>query len=65
MVLVFEAMRKWVSAAGGVCVPNSVVPTVAVNLPCGVRISTNAPGTSIFLALRPHDGLKRGRIDAT
>ena len=50
MVLEFEAIRKWVFASGGVCVPSSVVPTTAVNLPCGVRISTNAPGTSIFLA---------------
>ena len=29
MVLEFEAIRKWVFASGGVCVPSSVVPTAA------------------------------------
>ena len=33
MVLEFEAIRKWVFASGGVCLPSSVVPTVALKLP--------------------------------
>ena len=45
IVLVFEAIRKWVSALGGLAVPSSVVPWVAMNSPWGVRTSTTAPGT--------------------
>ena len=30
IVLEFEAMRKWVSTSGAVCLPSSVVPTAAV-----------------------------------
>src|SRR5687767_11910633 len=46
MVLVFEAIRKWVSARGGVVVPSWVVPELTVKSPWGVRRSTMAPGTS-------------------
>ncbi len=45
MVLVLEAIRKWVAAVGGVWVPSSVVPVAAVTVPCGIRSSTIAPGT--------------------
>ena len=44
MVLVFEAIRKWVSAPGRFRVPNSVVPEAAVKSPWGVRRRTTAPG---------------------
>jgi hypothetical protein len=50
LVLVFEAIRKCVSAAGGVCVPSLVVPTIASKFPCGVRSRTIAPGISSSLA---------------
>ena len=45
IVLVFEAIRKWVSARGGVVAPSVVVPEVTVNSPWGVRRTTTAPGT--------------------
>src|SRR5882724_12871963 len=44
MVLVFEAIRKWVSAWGGVVAPSNVVPQVTVNSPWGVRKRTTTPG---------------------
>ncbi len=64
MVLVFEAIRKWVSAAGGVCLPSSVVPTVALN--CALRRANldECAGDEHLLGGHVHDGLKRGRIDA-
>ncbi|WP_241962264.1 hypothetical protein [Rhodococcus opacus] len=46
MVLVFDAIRKWVCSSGGVCTPSSVVPTTAPKFPCGVRSCTTEPGTS-------------------
>jgi hypothetical protein len=45
IVLVFEAIRKWVSARGEAVAPSVVVPYVTVNSPCGVRRMTTAPGT--------------------
>src|SRR5438067_3793781 len=44
IVLVFEAIRKWVSARGGLVAPSNVVPWVTVNSPWGVRKRTTAPG---------------------
>src|SRR3982750_1047588 len=41
---VFEAIRKWVSARGGVVVPSWVVPELTVTSPWGGRSSTMAPG---------------------
>src|SRR4051812_2021497 len=46
IVLVMEAIRKWVPAPGGVCVPTAVVPATAVMVPCGVCSSIMTPGTS-------------------
>ena len=40
IVLVIEAIRKWVSAVGRLFSPNFVVPEAAMNSPCGVRSST-------------------------
>src|SRR5215212_1576326 len=42
---VFEAIRKWVSARGGVVVPSWVVPELTVKSSWGVRRSIMAPGT--------------------
>src|SRR6476619_7564880 len=50
MVLVFEATRKWEPPSGGLRVPNSVVPTAARKVTCGVRSTTIAPGTSSLAA---------------
>src|SRR6476620_7740329 len=49
IVLVFEAIRKWVSASGGLCTPSSVVPDATVKSPCGVLSITTAPGISCSL----------------
>ena len=46
IVLVFEAIRKWVSARGGTVAPSVVVPWETVNSPWGVDRMTAAPGTS-------------------
>src|SRR5205823_7977430 len=53
IVLVFEAIRKWVSARGGVAAPSTVVPQVTVNSPWGVRRRTTAPGTRSSPAVFP------------
>ena len=44
IVLVFEAILKWVSAPGRLRAPNYVVPEAAVKSPWGVRRKTTAPG---------------------
>src|SRR6478736_4905717 len=49
IVLVFEAIRKWVFASGGLCAPSWVVPDAAVKSPCGVLNTTTAPGISCSL----------------
>src|SRR6478609_11143848 len=49
IVLVFEAIRKWVFASGGLCTPSWVVPDAAVKSPCGVLSTTTAPGISCCL----------------
>jgi hypothetical protein len=46
IVLVTDAIRKYVSVPGLSCVPICVVPLAATNSPCGVRKRTTAPGTS-------------------
>ena len=46
IVLVMDAIRKWVSAAGRVFSPSFVVPDAATNSPCGVRNITRQPGMS-------------------
>ena len=63
IVLVFEAIRKWVSALGGIVVPNSVVPWVTVKSPWGVRRRTTAPGNQELLGGLVHHGLQRGLVD--
>ena len=44
MVLVFEAIRKWVSASGGVCTPSCVVPTTACKVPLRGAQHDHCPG---------------------
>src|SRR6266480_3004174 len=51
MVLVLEAIRKWVSARGGFLVFSWVVPLAAVKSPWGVRKRTTAPGIRSSLAV--------------
>ena len=49
IVLVFEAIRKWVFASGGLCTPISVVPEETVKSPCGVLSTRTAPGINCSL----------------
>ena len=51
IVLVLEAIPKWVSARGGLLAPSNVVPYVTVNSPWGVRKRTTAPGIRSSLAV--------------
>src|SRR5947208_14661677 len=51
MVLVLDAIRKYVSARGGFLVFSWVVPVAAVNSPWGVRKRTTAPGIRSSLAV--------------
>src|SRR5436190_2765566 len=51
IVLVLEAIWKWVSARGGLVAPSNVVPQVTVNSPWGVRKRTTAPGIRSSLAV--------------
>src|SRR2546421_11736899 len=51
MVLVLDAIRKYVSARGGFLVFSWVVPVAAVKSPWGVRKRTTAPGIRSSLAV--------------
>lgn len=62
-VLVLEAIRKWSLVAGLSDFPSSVVPVVALNVPCGVRSRTTVPGImSFFAALSTADWSAAGSM---
>jgi hypothetical protein len=61
-VLVFEAIRKWVSPRGGIVEPSVVGAVGDRELALGSGQDDQCTGNQQLLGCRVHDGLERGLL---